>query len=149
MLWVLSHLNPFVIFTKLHAKVSLWPLLYITARSFRSDPSWWLESRFWHTATTGPDVPFASSQNVVLMRQSCLGWSHIEMAFVAKPFSGKLLSMGKFYDFHELRPGWDPFSCLQNSFPDLKLITILYLSYSSYYMDSTVTWPGSLPDSYL
>lgn len=148
MLWVLSLLNPFVTFTKLYAKVSLWPLLYITARSLRSDPSWWLESRFWHTATTGPDVPFTSAQNVVLMRQSCLGRSHIEMAFVGKPLSGKFLSVGKFYDFHELRAGRYSISCLQNSFPDLRLITILFLSYSSYYMDSTVTWPRSLPDFY-
>lgn len=88
MLWVLSHLNPFVTFTKLHARVSLQPLLYITARSLRSGPSRWIGVKILAQSTTGPEAPSTSAQTAISVRQPSPAWPHTKTAFAASPFQG-------------------------------------------------------------
>ena len=122
MLWVLSHFNPFVTSTKLHVKESLWLLLHWAARSMRSDPSWWLESRWGPTATAGTGVVFTSIQNVVLMRLSSLQVNAMLRGhLVSRLFQENSYLWGELHDCHGPQAGWYHISCLQHFFPDLRL----------------------------
>lgn len=101
MLWLLSHFNPFVTSTKPHVKESLWLLLHWAARSMRSDPSWWLESRW------GPTVAALHCHSEWCLNEVEFpsGQCHVARAFGFKALSGKLLSLG-WVAWLPWTPGW-------------------------------------------
>lgn len=111
MLWVLSHFNPFVTSTKLHVKESLWLLLHWAARSMRSDPSWWLESRWGPTVAAGTGTLFTSIQNGVLMRLSSLQVNAMLRGhLVSRLFQVNSYLWGELHDCHGPQAGWYPIS---------------------------------------
>lgn len=115
-------LQSFVTSTKLHVKESLWLLFHRVARSMRSDPSWWLESRWGPIAAAGTGASFTSIQNVVLMRLSSLQVNAMLRGhLVSRLFQVNSYLWGELHDRHGPQAGWYPISCLPHSFPDLQL----------------------------